>query len=140
MIDLNKAQGDNASKFKNVGVGNDVVMVSGDDGSFEIQGLKYGENGQKNADASTKYVAKETKAPEGYTLPDNADVEFTVTATSYYKDPTAVTLSAVDPQAVLNNKTPNLPMTGGIGSAIFAILGLSLAGFGAFEIKKRRQA
>lgn len=140
MIDLNKAQGDNAAKFKNVGVGNDVVMVSGDDGSFEIQGLKYGENGQKNADASTKYVAKETKAPEGYTLPDNADVEFTVTATSYYKDPTAVTLSAVDPQAVLNNKTPNLPMTGGIGSAIFAILGLSLAGFGAFEIKKRRQA
>lgn len=140
MIDLNKAQGDNAAKFKNVGVGNDVVMVSGEDGSFEIQGLKYGENGKDNSKASTKYVAKETKAPNGYTLPDNADVEFTVTATSYYKDPTAVNLVSADPQEIDNNKTPNLPMTGGIGSAIFAILGLSLAGFGAFEIKKRRQA
>ncbi|CCK83661.1 Fimbrial subunit protein [Lactobacillus equicursoris 66c] len=139
MLALNKAAID-AGKFKDAAEGSAVVMVSGEDGSFEIQGLKYGENGTDNSKASTKYVAKETKAPNGYTLPDNADVKFTVTATSYYKDPTAVNLVAADPQEIDNNKTPNLPMTGGIGSAIFAILGLSLAGFGAFEIKKRRQA
>lgn len=139
MLALNKAAID-AGKFKDAAEGNAIVMVSGDDGSFEIQGLKYGENGADNSKASTKYVATETKAPEGYTLPDNANVEFTVTATSYYNAPTAVNLVAADPQEIDNNKTPSLPLTGGIGSAIFAILGLSLAGFGAFEIKKRRQA
>lgn len=129
-----------AGKFKDVATGNDVVMVSGDDGSFEIQGLSYGAKGQDNSKASSKYVVKETKAPEGYNLPDNATTEVTVSAKSYYEDPTAVTLTKVEGTTILNNKTPNLPMTGGIGSAIFAILGLSLAGFGAFEIKKRRQA
>ena len=103
--------------------------------------LPKGKRGQRNKlGASTKYVLKEVQAPEGYNLPDNAETTVTVNKTSYYKDPTVITPVAADPVEILNNKTPNLPMTGGIGALIFALTGLAAVGFAFYEIKKRRQA
>ncbi|GHV97408.1 hypothetical protein lacNasYZ03_02140 [Lactobacillus nasalidis] len=135
MIDANGSTG-----FQDQAVGNAVKLVSKEDGTFEIKGLKYGSDGEKNASAKTKYVLKETKAPEGYNLPDKATTDVTVSATSYYTDPTATSLTAASPVEILNNKTPNLPLTGGIGAMIFALAGLAVAGFAFYEIKKRRQA
>ena len=135
MIDANGSAG-----FKDQAVGNQVKLVSKKDGTFEIKGLKYGKAGKNNEEASTKYVLKEVQAPEGYNLPDNATTTVTVNETSYYKDPTSVTPVAADPVEILNNKTPSLPMTGGIGALIFALTGLAAVGFAFYEIKKRRQA
>lgn len=135
MIDANGSAG-----FKDKAVGNQVKLVSKKDGTFEIKGLKYGEAGKNNKEASTSYVLKEVQAPEGYNLPDNATTTVTVNETSYYKDPTSVTPVAADPVEILNNKTPSLPMTGGIGALIFALTGLAAVGFAFYEIKKRRQA
>lgn len=135
MIDANGSTG-----FKDQAVGSQVKLVSKKDGTFEIKGLKYGEAGKNNEEASTKYVLKEVQAPEGYNLPDNATTTVTVNKTSYYKDPTVITPVAADPVEILNNKTPNLPMTGGIGALIFALTGLAAVGFAFYEIKKRRQA
>lgn len=135
MIDANGSAG-----FKDQAVGNQVKLVSKKDGTFEIKGLKYGEAGKNNKEASTRYVLKEVQAPEGYNLPDNATTTVTVNETSYYKDPTSVTPVAADPVEILNNKIPSLPMTGGIGALIFALTGLAAVGFAFYEIKKRRQA
>lgn len=135
MIDANGSAG-----FKDQAVGNQVKLVSKKDGTFEIKGLKYGEAGKNNKEASTSYVLKEVQAPEGYNLPDNATTTVTVNETSYYKDLTSVTPVAADPVEILNNKKPSLPMTGGIGALIFALTGLAAVGFAFYEIKKRRQA
>lgn len=135
MINANGSAG-----FKDQAVGNQVKLVSKKDGTFEIKGLKYGEAGKNNKEASTSYVLKEVQAPEGYNLPDNATTTVTVNETSYYKDPTSVTPVAADPVEILNNKKPSLPMTGGIGALIFALTGLAAVGFAFYEIKKRRQA
>lgn len=135
MINANGSAG-----FKDQAVGNQVKLVSKKDGTFEIKGLKYGEAGKNNKEASTSYVLKEVQAPEGYSLPDNATTTVTVNETSYYKDPTSVTPVAADPVEILNNKKPSLPMTGGIGALIFALTGLAAVGFAFYEIKKRRQA
>lgn len=129
-----------ANGIKDQKVGDPVKLVSKENGTFEIKGLKYGKVGNNNEKASTEYVLKEVQAPEGYNLPDNATTTVTVNETSYYKDPTSVTPVAADPVEILNNKTPSLPMTGGIGALIFALTGLAAVGFAFYEIKKRRQA
>lgn len=139
MINANGSAG-----FKDKAVGNQVKLVSNEHGTFEIKGLKYGEAGKNNKEASTKYILKEVQAPEGYNLPDKPTTTVTVNETSYYNDPTSVTSVKAAPDAkpveILNNKIPSLPMTGGIGALIFALTGLVAVGFAFYEIKKRRQA
>ena len=135
MIDANGSAG-----FKDQAAGDPVKLVSKEDGTFEIKGLKYGKAGKNNEEASTKYVLKEVHAPAGYNLPDKATTTVTVNKTSYYKDPTIVTPVAANPVEILNNKQPSLPMTGGIGALIFALTGLAAVGFAFYEIKKRRHA
>ncbi|MEG3293680.1 SpaH/EbpB family LPXTG-anchored major pilin [Streptococcus suis] len=137
MIDANKAETDNAAKFKNVAVGQAVVLVSGADGTFDIQGLAYGAEGDKNDAASSTYYLKETKAPSGYTLPVNNVFSFEVNKTSYLKDPTATDLVPSEAKEVENKKTPELPMTGGIGAALFIIAGLALMAFAGYKMKQR---
>ena len=81
----------------------DVILLSDQDGKFEIKGLAYGE-----------YSLTETVAPAGYVkLKDT--IAFTVNATSYTEN-----------QNVVNNVNPSIPNTGGIGSVIFIIVGLLL--------------
>ena len=113
-----------------------TVFTSQADGTFEVVGLPYGTANQKASEGSTDYQLVEIKAPEGYALLQQP-ITFTVNATSYYQDPTAVDLVAADPQKVDNNKV-TIPQTGGIGSVVVIVAGVLVAGFGL--MLKRRLA
>ena len=97
----NKGNWEIVERFKDV--------VSKDDGSFEIKGLKEG-----------KYRLVETKAPEGFRLPDGDDAitEFTLDAKS--KDANNKVLN------VKNSKDTPLPVTGldAMGYTVVATVGL----------------
>ncbi|TDM12285.1 SpaH/EbpB family LPXTG-anchored major pilin [Macrococcus lamae] len=112
-------------------------FTSAADGSFEVKGLSYGADGSDNA-GSTDYQIEEVTAPAGYSLPTNPVTSFTVNSTSYYADPTAATLTDAAPQEVINKKT-TLPMTGGMGTIIFTVIGLALM-VAALVFFRRRQA
>ena len=105
-------------------------LVSGEDGTFEIKGLEY------DRPNGTKYTLVEVKAPEKYALPTNNEFEFTVNDTSYYKDATATRLVDADPQNV-DNKPITIPQTGGIGTIIFAAVGIALMVSAVVAMKKR---
>lgn len=143
MIERNKRTNAN-SKFLDQEVGKIVKMVSNDDGAFEILGLKYGESGQKNDVAESNYVVKEVKAPEGYSLPDDPKTTVTVNSSSYYSsfikntDPDGLCYDYTPPVEILNNKTPSLPLTGGVGSALFVIAGLMLFAFAFYQLKRQK--
>lgn len=143
MIELNNKTDAN-SKFLDQEVGKIVKMVSNDDGAFEILGLKYGESGQKNDVAKSNYVVKEVKAPEGYSLPDDPKTTVTVNSSSYYSsfmkktNPDGSCYNYTPPVEILNNKTPSLPLTGGVGSALFVIAGLMLFAFAFYQLKRRK--
>lgn len=97
----NKGNWEIVERFKDV--------VSGQDGSFEIKGLKEG-----------KYRLVETKAPEGFRLPDGDDAitEFTLDAKT--KDENNKVLN------VKNSKDTSLPVTGldAMGYTVVATVGL----------------
>lgn len=97
----NKGNWETVERFKDV--------VSKEDGTFEIKGLKEG-----------KYRLVETKAPEGFRLPDGDDVitEFTLDAKSKDANNTAVNIK--------NSKDTPLPVTGldAMGYTVVATLGL----------------
>lgn len=96
---------------------NSNIVTSGTDGKIYIKGLAYG-----------SYKLVEVKAPSGYQL-ITAPFEFTVGATSAT---TAVTIQNV-PQ-------PDLPVTGGMGTMLFTIVGLALIGGGAFFFFRSRKS
>ncbi|MEC4577447.1 SpaH/EbpB family LPXTG-anchored major pilin [Streptococcus dysgalactiae] len=104
--------------------GQPVKLKSDADGSFEIKGLAYAIDAEATG-AEVKYKLKETKAPAGYVIPE-APIEFAVNQTSYNKTPTTIDVDKADaaPQEITNNKRPEIPNTGGIGTAIFVVLGL----------------
>lgn len=108
------------------------------DGSFEVKGLAYGEDGSNNKGA-TDYKIEEITAPTGYTLPTNPETPFTVNSTSYYADPTAAQLTDAAPQEVINKKT-EIPNTGGIGTVIFTVVGLALMVLAFVLLRRRQQA
>lgn len=143
MIERNKKTNAN-SKFLDQEVGKIVKMVSNDDGAFEILGLKYGESGQKNDVAESNYVVKEVKAPEGYSLPDDPKTTVTVNSSSYYSsfmkknNTDGLCYTYTPPVEILNNKTPSLPLTGGVGSALFVIAGLMLFAFAFYQLKRQK--
>lgn len=118
-------------------VGQPIYLLSDRNGAFEISGLAYGSAGQAAATAeATKYLLKETKAPDTYALLTEA-IEFEVNASSYWKDPTIVEPVSQDPQVVDNNKI-TIPQTGGIGSVAIVAAGMLVAGLGL--MLKRRMA
>lgn len=107
-------------------------------GLFEIKGLKY------ERDAGTKYKLVEIKAPKDYALPTNNldGVEFTVNDTSYHKTPDNVTLGTqagdADPQNISNTKV-EIPQTGGMGTVLFTVVGISLMAGAVIAMKKNRE-
>lgn len=109
----NKGNWEIVERFKDV--------VSKDDGSFEIKGLKEG-----------KYRLVETKAPEGFRLPDGDDAitEFTLDAKS--KDANNKVLN------VKNSKDTPLPVTGldAMGYTVVATVGL----LGVAIVTKKKKA
>lgn len=111
--------------------GNGTIFTSDANGKFEVKGLPYGE-----------YVLVETKAPDGYALPTNPNTDFTVSATSYYANPTEVTsgdLPADVIKTILNRKM-TIPQTGGIGTALFTAIGAMMMVFSAAFYRKTKKA
>lgn len=97
----NKGNWEIVEKFKDV--------VSKEDGSFEIKGLKEG-----------KYRLVETKAPEGFRLPDGDDAITEFTLDAKLKDANNKALN------VKNSKDTPLPVTGldAMGYTVVATVGL----------------
>ncbi|HEP1788061.1 TPA: SpaH/EbpB family LPXTG-anchored major pilin [Streptococcus suis] len=99
-------------------------FISSKDGKFEVKGLKAG-----------RYELVETKAPEGYALPSNT-ISFDVNQGSW-KDLNPQT--AIEEHMQVKNKKIIIPQTGGIGTLVFTVVGLSTMVF-AFIAMKKRQA
>ncbi|HFI0267650.1 TPA: SpaH/EbpB family LPXTG-anchored major pilin [Streptococcus suis] len=98
-------------------------FISSKDGKFEVKGLKAG-----------TYYLKETKAPEGYALPSDT-IQFTVNGGSWGAGEEVTTANFQQ----VKNKKIIIPQTGGIGTLIFTVVGLSTMVF-AFIAMKKRQA
>ena len=148
LIAANLAKGANADKFVNVAAGQPVKFKSNAAGEFAIAGLPYGQEvtqysaqgavtGSATTAANRKYKIKETKAPAGYVINVNV-IEFEVGPNVIDQGVAAISISGT-PLNVENNKSPKIPNTGGIGSAIFAVAGIVTMGAAALGLKKRKQ-
>ena len=127
--------------------GSIIYVRSGNDGTFEIKGLEYSKNRIIKWDKDTKkfindsvvynhYALKEVKAPKDYALLDK-EIPFTIDDASYYKNPTEVTPVAADPLEI-DNKKLTIPQTGGMGTVLFTVVGISLMAGAVIAMKKNR--
>ncbi|HEL2028650.1 TPA: isopeptide-forming domain-containing fimbrial protein [Streptococcus suis] len=98
------------------------TFVSSVDGKFEVKGLKAGQ-----------YELVETKAPEGYALPSTT-VPFTVGPNSWGSGEEVNTTNFQQ----VKNKKITIPQTGGIGTLVFTVVGLSVMAFAYIAMKKRQ--
>ncbi|MGQ7658424.1 isopeptide-forming domain-containing fimbrial protein [Streptococcus suis] len=98
------------------------TFVSSTDGKFEVKGLKAG-----------NYSLVETKAPDGYALL-TSEVPFAVALNSW-KD---TSQTAIDEHQRVENKKVTIPQTGGIGTVVFTVVGLSAMLFAFIAMKKRQ--
>ena len=123
--------------------GQPIYLRSKSDGTFEIKGLEFSSwkkqkwNGTAMVDGDQvthKWNLVEVKAPTDYAI-NTTPVDFTVDKTSYFENPTIASPVAADPLKV-NNKKVTIPQTGGIGTVIFAVVGLGLMGFAAYAMKR----
>lgn len=105
------------------------VFESNEDGQVKVEGLKDG-----------TYKLIETKAPEKYALPSNAEWTFTIGEGDTNDDFYEVAQESVDgaekDATRINNTLVSIPQTGGIGSLIFIVAGLAIMGL-AFVMKRR---
>lgn len=107
------------------------VLVSNKDGQFEITGLEAGD-----------YALEEKTAPKGFAKL-TTDLKFSVGQGSYTADAEGqipyktdgITKDAIK----VENKTVDIPQTGGIGTIIFAVAGIALMGFAAYAMRKNSQ-
>ena len=99
--------------------GNDIELVTGEDGIVTIDGLAY----EDNEDARTYYLV-ETQAPKY--MEDGEEKSYKLLSS-----PEAVIISGTSHQdgeevEIINVKPISLPLTGGIGTILFTIVGISL--------------
>lgn len=94
--------------------GNPLQGTTGEDGKLTFTNVPYG-----------SYVLVETKAPEGYNLPDK-DWEIEIGGEN--KQQVVI--------EVPNTKRATLPETGGMGTTLFTLIGLSMMGISTFLFRK----
>lgn len=97
------------------------TFVSSTDGKFEIKGLSAG-----------TYKLIETKAPAGYALLQDP-ITFQVGPGSYND------ANGIDGHTQIKNKDVTIPQTGGMGTVIFTLVGLSIMGAAVVAMRRRRQ-
>lgn len=106
--------------------------TSNDDGQVIVEGLKDG-----------TYKLIETKAPDKYALPSNAEWTFKIgegdTNDDFYDVAQEKVEGAEKDATRIDNTLVSIPQTGGIGSLIFIVAGLAIMG-GAFVAYKKSQA
>lgn len=112
-----------------------VVLTPNSQGYMEITGLDFG-----------TYNLVEIEAPKGYAIPaDGQKFEFTVDKDSYSNlalgENEMIDSSATDTTKAqrLVNKKVTIPQTGGMGTVIFTVVGISLMA-GAFIAMRKRTA
>lgn len=113
-----------------------VVLVPNTDGYMEITGLDFAD-----------YKLHEIVAPQGYSLPSGGrEYPFTVNANSYNKLNLTEEHAMIDSSTTditkaqrIENKLVTIPQTGGIGTVIFTVVGISLMA-GAFIAMRKRTA
>ncbi|WP_192374215.1 SpaH/EbpB family LPXTG-anchored major pilin [Streptococcus suis] len=98
-------------------------FISSTDGKFEVKGLKAG-----------RYELVETKAPEGYALPSNT-IPFDVNQGSWTDN---TPQASIEDHMQVKNKKIIIPQTGGIGTVVFTVVGLSTMVFAFIAMKKRQ--
>ena len=111
--------------------GEALVLESGEDGSFEIHGLKEG-----------SYALEEIEKPAGYAA-IKGDIDFTVGKGTYTAHADGVNFKpeetdAKDAQRV-DNKKITIPETGGMGTVLFTVVGISLMAGAVIAMKKNRE-
>lgn len=121
------------------------TWTSGQDGTVTIEGLhanniaNMDSKGNTTPNKYTKYCLFETKSPSGFELLAEP-LEFTLTAST---DTNTVTASEIkvgnNAGEIVNLKdtTPKLPLTGGMGIGLLALLGGLIIAAGAFAAKRR---
>lgn len=103
------------------------ISLNPNDGSFEVTGLAYGNNGEEST-----YSLVEVDVPVGYIKMN--DFSFKISASSYGNK-----TSISDNTKVTNVKKPNIPQTGGIGSIIFLAAGLLIMGSAVVALKRKKK-
>ncbi|WP_105096811.1 SpaH/EbpB family LPXTG-anchored major pilin [Streptococcus suis] len=99
------------------------TFISSTDGKFEVKGLKAG-----------NYELVETKAPEGYALPSST-IPFEVNRGSWTDN---TPQASIEEHMQVKNKKVTIPQTGGIGTVVFTVVGLSTMVFAYIAMKKRQ--
>lgn len=107
--------------------GVEVTAISGEDGLALFEGLSYGTAEQDKDNQSTNYWLVETVAPSGYNLL-SSPVEVTIDKDSYTTD---------NPIEIQNKRGIVLPLTGGIGTIIFIVVGVALMAIAIIIFIKR---
>ena len=129
-----KAFKENATAYKwETDKTNAVVLVSDGQGRFEITGLEYGD-----------YKLEEKEAPKGFAKL-NGTVDFKVEKGSY------TTIGDIDYSAILKegekqtkaqkieNKKVSIPQTGGMGTVLFTVVGITLMAGAVLAMKRNRE-
>lgn len=108
------------------------VFESNKDGQVKVEGLKDG-----------TYKLIETKAPDKYALPANAEWTFKIgkgdTVDDVFEAAQDKVENAPKDATRIDNTLVSIPQTGGIGSIIFVVAGLMIMGLAAYKMKANKE-